>query len=210
MAAVTAAHFLRRRHGFDPRDIGTTVEQTSDLVGERGDGIVVVECPHRFEELAGGADRAGHDHRPRRRIGHPPRQLRSTLRQFVRASLCVVQLQAVRVAAERVGEDDVGPGIDELLVQAHHVVGSVVRPELGRFTGAEAGDHVVGAGGTVGQQHPPGGEKIGERSTHRPQGYPQRIRPPRGRCARAPRASAWRAHRWPRSSPPPGSRGWRR
>ena len=63
-----------------------------------------------------------------------------------------MQLQALAVATERVGQDDVGARIDELLVQGAHLVGFVEVPELGWIAGAEASLEVVGAGGAICQQ----------------------------------------------------------
>jgi hypothetical protein len=66
------------------------------------------------------------------------------------------------VAAERVGQDDVGTRIDELLVQRAHLLGVIGVPELGRITGTKATFEVVGARRPVGEQGATGRQQFGK------------------------------------------------
>jgi hypothetical protein len=134
-------------------------------VGERAEGL---------EQFAGGPDAAGHDHRAGRRVGDLAGEFGGALGQLVGTRLGLVQLEAVRVAPEGVGEDEVGAGVDEALVQALHPLGVIDRPELGRLTRGEALHEVVGARGAVGEQWAAGGQEIRERGTHRVQATPGR------------------------------------
>ena len=82
------------------------------------------------------------------------------------AGLGAVQGEAVAVAAEGVGQDDVGAGVHEPPVQVLHPVGLVDVPELGCLAGLEPHREVVGAGGAVGEQDTLGGEELGETGAH--------------------------------------------
>ena len=82
------------------------------------------------------------------------------------AALGLVQLEAMAVAAEGVGEDDVGAGIDELLMQRAHLVGLIDVPELRRVACTEPAFEVVGARRPVGQQRAAGGQQFRKRSSH--------------------------------------------
>jgi len=127
----------------------------------------VGERAERLEQFAGGPHRTGHHHRPRCSVGHTTGQLRSTLGEFEHAVLGVVQFQTLGAATEAVGEDDVGAGVDELLVQADHTLGVLEIPEFGWMPGGEPDGEIVGTGGAIGQQHIAGGEQLGERGAHR-------------------------------------------
>ena len=72
-----------------------------------------VSAAERREQLPGRTDRAGDDDRAVRRVGHRPGDRRRRLGQLEHPVLGAVQRQPVAVAAERVGEDDVGAGVDE-------------------------------------------------------------------------------------------------
>ncbi len=72
--------------------------------------------------------------------------------QFAGAALGPVQRQAPAIAAETVGEDDVGAGIDEGLVQPAHPLGELLVPQLRRLAGGQAHVEQVGAGRAIGQQ----------------------------------------------------------
>ena len=113
--------------------------------------------PKRNEQLAGRTHRASNNDWPRHRVDDLAREFGRGAGEFVRAVLRLVQLQALAVAAERVGQDDVGASFDELPVQIHHLVGSLDGPELRRVTRHQPGSEVVRAGGAIGEQDPSGG-----------------------------------------------------
>ncbi len=79
------------------------------------------------------------------------------------AVLGVMQLQPVAGAAEGIGEDDVGAGIDEVLVQLRDVLGPGFVPEFRRFTRFQAHGEKRGAGRAVGDEDRLFGEEIGKR-----------------------------------------------
>ena len=66
------------------------------------------------------------------------------------------------IAAEGVGQEDVGAGVDELLMQVPHLLGVVCVPELRRIAGTETTFEVVGPGCTVGQQNAAVRQQIGK------------------------------------------------
>ena len=63
----------------------------------------------------------------------------------------LVQLEPLTSTPEGVREDDVGAGVDELLVQRRHPLRAVDVPELGWLARRESHGEVVRAGGTVGE-----------------------------------------------------------
>jgi len=73
-----------------------------------------------------------------------------------------VQFEAVPVAAEGVGENDFRAGLDETAVQAQDLAGLIDVPEFRRFARAQPGQHVIGAGGAIGQHHGAGFKEFGQ------------------------------------------------
>ena len=79
-----------------------------------------------------------------------------------------MQLETVTIAAEGVGQDDVGARLDELAVQRAHAVGKLEIPDFRRVARDEAHLEIIGAGGTVGEEPGPGIEGFNEgRTRHR-------------------------------------------
>ncbi|MNL41293.1 hypothetical protein D3C87_1636950 [compost metagenome] len=78
------------------------------------------------------------------------------------AILGMVQLQPVAGAAEGVGQDDVGAGIDEVLVQLGDVLGPGLVPDFRRFAGFEAHREQRGSGGAIGKKNASFGDEVGE------------------------------------------------
>ena len=77
-----------------------------------------------------------------------------------------MQRESVPVAAEGIGQDDVGTRFDEPAVQLLDPLGVLDVPEFGRVARRESHLEVVGPRGTVGEQHPTGGEQIGKGRGH--------------------------------------------
>ena len=138
--------------------------------------------PSGLEQLAGRADRSGDEHGSVGGRGDGTGQLGGLLGDLGGAVAVAVQVQPVAVAAERVGEDDVGAGVDERLVQFGHLVRLLEVPELGRLARPEAHPEVVGAGGAVGQQGAIEGEEGVERCPHGDAQASGRNRPPLPTC----------------------------
>ena len=106
-----------RRHGLDPRDVGTARRQAVDLLGERLERFVVGERAERGEQLAGRPDRAGDDDCAGAASATSRASSAACSVELEDAIVRVVQLQAMAVPAERVREDEVGTGVDESPVQ---------------------------------------------------------------------------------------------
>ena len=66
--------------------------------------------------------------------------------------LGLVQLEPVAVAAEGVGQDDVGARLDEAAMQSLHALGMLEVPHFRRVAGDQAHLEQIGAGGAVGEQ----------------------------------------------------------
>ena len=64
-----------------------------------------------------------------------------------------MQREAPAVAAEGIGQDDVGAGIDEGLVQREDAIGMLEVPHLRRIAGHQPHLEQIGSGRAVGEQH---------------------------------------------------------
>jgi hypothetical protein len=137
------------------------------LVPEGGLGGGRVERSDRCQDLAGGPDGARHDDRPRCRVGRLPRHPRRCLVELLDPGLGGMQLQPVGVAAEAVGQDDVGARVDELAMEVDHTVGVVDVPELGAVAGFEAAPEEARAHAAIGQEHAALVEQRAEQVGHR-------------------------------------------
>ena len=142
-----------RRHRLDPGDLRAAFLQALDLLGEGVDRLVIGHRAERHEQLAGRADRARDDHLAAGLVGDAARDLGGALVQLVHAILRIVQLQPLARAAEGIGEDDVGAGIDEILVQRRDLFRGRLVPQFRRLAGFQPHVEQVGAGRAVGQQY---------------------------------------------------------
>ena len=111
------ADLFRRRHGLDPGDFGAARLQAVDLLGKGIDRLVVGERAERHQQFAGRSDRAGDDHLAAGFVGDAAGDFGGPLVELMHPVLRMMQLQPMAGAAEGVGEDDVGAGIDEALMQ---------------------------------------------------------------------------------------------
>ena len=168
------AHFLRRRHGLDPGDVRAAFAQALDLLDEDVDRLVFAQRSERSEEVAGRSDRSGDDDRPPGAVGDFARVLGGETVEFARSSLELVQHQAAAIGPETVGQNDVGAGVDEGLMQALDPVRMLGVPELWRIAGGQAHGEQVGAGRAVRQQRPAFGQK-GLQHVRFSQGPPLRL-----------------------------------
>ena len=126
-------HLFGRRHRLDPRDVGAAGDERLDLLGERLERVGLGELAERLEERARRSDRAGDHHRALGGLGHLAGELGGALRELADPGLGAVEREPVAVAAEGVGQDDVGARVDEPAVQVLDPVGVVDVPELGRL-----------------------------------------------------------------------------
>ena len=114
-----------------------------------------VSGPSGREEVAGRPDRAGDHHRPPGGVGDGAGILRGEAVQLAGAVLEIVQHQPTAIGAEGIGEDDVGAGIDEALVERADRVAMRLVPQLRRIARGEAHVEQVGAGRPVGEERRP-------------------------------------------------------
>jgi hypothetical protein len=97
--------------------------------------------------------RARNDHWSRCRVGRLPRHPCRRLVELADPGLGGMQLEPVGVAAEAVGQDDVGARLDELAMEVDHAIGVVDIPELGAVAGFEPAPEEPGAHAAIGQEH---------------------------------------------------------
>ena len=153
------ADFLGRRHGLDPCDIGAAFLQALDLLDEHLDRLVFSEGSQRGEEVAGRSDGSGDDDRPAGGVRDLARVTGGQTVELAGAVLEPVQHEAAAIAAETVGQDDVGAGVDEGPMQALGPVGMDRVPKLRIVAGGEPHGEEVGAGRAVREQRPTFGQK---------------------------------------------------
>ena len=160
------ADLLERRHGLDPDDVDAAVLQALDLLDEDLDRLVLGQRAERCEEVAGRPDRAGNHHRPPGGIGDGAGVLRGEAVQLAGAILEIVQHQPAAIGAEGIGEDDVGAGIDEALVERTDRVAVRLVPQLRRIARGEAHVEQVRARRPVSEEDWTRGKKRFERCAH--------------------------------------------
>jgi hypothetical protein len=149
------AELFDRRHRLDPDHVGATGDQRVDLLAKDRHRVVLAERAEGLEQLAGGSDGSRDDDRVRCVVG----ELRD-------APFGAVQPEPAAGSAERVGEDDLGPGVHEALMQFHDAFRVLRVPQLRRVAGFEAHAEVVGPGGAVGQHGLAALEKLRQRGPH--------------------------------------------
>jgi hypothetical protein len=116
------ADFIDGGHGFDPDHIDAAGFQAFDLLNKGCNGFVIGEGAERHQKIACRANRARDDNLARRLVGDGAGDFASLLVELVDPVLRVVQLEPVAGAAEAVGQDDVGAGIDKILMQLGDLV----------------------------------------------------------------------------------------
>ena len=115
-----------------------------------------------FKDLAGGAHGARHVNDAARRVGFGLGVLHGRQVELAHPVLRAMKLKPVAVAAEGVGEDDVGPRLDELAVQLAHPVRVFQVPHFRGIARNQAHLEIIGAGGAVGKEPGAGGKGFSE------------------------------------------------
>ncbi|NCZ92729.1 MAG: betaine--homocysteine S-methyltransferase, partial [Actinobacteria bacterium] len=85
-------------------------------------------------------------------------------------------LQAMTITPEGVRQDDVGAGVDELLMETDDALRVIGDPELRRLTRLETNLEIVGAGGTVSEKGPTEREEVLQARSHDANASPSRFR----------------------------------
>ncbi len=127
------------------------------LLGEDLDALLVRERAERCEQLTGGADAAGDGDRTAGLIGGPAGDRHGGGVELGHPGVEIVEGQAEAVAAEGVGEDDVGAGVDEAAMDLFDQVGLLDIEQLRTTAAFEAEGEESGAHGSVGDQGCAGG-----------------------------------------------------
>ena len=155
-------HLFGRGHGLDPQHIGAAFGQRHGLLGKRITCLLEGQWSDRLHDFAGRTHAAGHHHLASAGIGNLARQHGRRAVDLDHAVLPLVQLEPVARAAEAVGQDDVGAGIDKAAVQVADTIRVFEVPQLGRIAGNEADIEQIAAGGAVSQQPGAAGQQAGE------------------------------------------------
>jgi len=87
-----------------------------------------------------------------------------------------VQLQAMTITPEGVRQDDVGAGVDELLMETDDALRMIGDPELRRLTRLETNLEVVGACGSVREKGSTEREEVLQARSHEANASPSRFR----------------------------------
>ena len=128
--------FFLAGHGFDPDDIRATLLQRMGLFFECGHAIGMGERAYGLEDFARGANGTGHDDGAIHSISFRTGVFGGGDVHIGHAVLQIMQLQAIAVAAEGIGENNVGSCRDEPLVQIAHALRVV---EIPHFRGVARG-----------------------------------------------------------------------
>ena len=118
----------------------------------------MVERTQWLKQLARRPDRTGDDNRPPRGIGDFPGEGCRLLVDLMRAPVGLMQRQPPPVAAECVGENDIGTGIDEHLVKRLDPIRMLFVPNLRRVTRHQSHVEQVGTRRTIGEEPGFGGK----------------------------------------------------
>ena len=158
--------FLGGRDRFQPQDIRAAFLQALGLFVEHLDRQFVGQRPHRHHDVPGRPDRTGDHDGPARRIGDLAAQFGPKAVQLPHAVLAVMQLQAGRVAAEGVGQEDVAARIHGVGIQLLDPVRVIHVPEFRCIARRQAHVEQVGPGCPVGHQPVTGFKQAGKSVGH--------------------------------------------
>ena len=106
-------HLLQGRHGLDPDHIGPTGFQAFDLLDKDIDSGLLSQCTQRREQIARWPHRTCHHNCAARGIGHITGNLCRLAIEVMHTILGIVQHQATPIAAEGIGQDDIGPSFNK-------------------------------------------------------------------------------------------------
>ena len=135
-----------------PDEIGAALRESFDLFDEDGGRVLFADRPKRREKVARGADGAGHDHRSTCRVGDGPRVGGRQPVELANPAIEPVQHETTTVRPERVGQNDVGAGIDEVPMQPTDTVRVGLVPQFGRLARQQAHGKEIRSGRAIGEQ----------------------------------------------------------
>ncbi len=136
-------------HRLDAQDVRAGFREHCDLLLERRLDGLGGRVAEGLQQLTGRADRGRDERAPGDRA---PNRLHCLPVDARARAVEAVQLQAERAAAEGVGRDQVGPGLE---VEARHLldhVGTLEREPLRRLPGGQAAQHELSAPRPVADQ----------------------------------------------------------
>ncbi len=152
-AADRRRQLVLGEHGLDPGDIDAARLERCRLFRECRLGVRRLAGAKRRQDLAGRPHRARDDHRPARPRRDRAGDLGGGAIDLGDPVAGIVEVEAVAVAAEAVGQDDVGAGLDEAAMDRGHPLRLVEIPQLARRAIGEAEREQAGAHAAIGQQH---------------------------------------------------------
>ena len=149
--------------GLDPNHVRPGVGQRFALFYEHLDAALVGEGAQRFEELSCGPDAPCDRHRAVGQVCSPSRHRDTGPVQLGHTVAELVEVETEPVSSERVGEDDVGAGLDEPAMDLLHEVALLDVEQLGAASALEAKREERGPHRPVGHEILVVGEQTGER-----------------------------------------------
>ena len=136
--AHSGFHLLQVAHCFGEDEVGAGFGHDSDLFGEELRGLVHSHHAEGIEQFSGRADGGPHQHIAGL-VGDFARQLHTGCIQFSQSVLQVMHFEPGGGAAEGVGGNDVGSGLDVAAIDRLHGVRVHHIPQFGRVAACEAG-----------------------------------------------------------------------
>ena len=147
-------------HRLDPDEVDATGHERGSLLGEDVDRLVVVERPGRGEDRAARTDVAGDQRVATGRIDLAAQEDRGGLVELGDAVLEAVQAEPHPVATERVGHEDLRPGVEVAAMDPADDVRLGQVPDLGRVAEHQAVGEEHRAHRAVGEDRPVGGDQL--------------------------------------------------
>ena len=163
-------------HRLDPDQVDPARHEGGGLLGEDVDRLVVVERAGRGEDRAARTDVARDERVAAGRVDLAAQEDRRGLVELRDTVLQPVQAEAHAVATERVGHEDLRPGVEVAAVDAPDDVGLGQVPDLGRVTEQQAVGEQHRAHRAVGDDRPVRRDELAPARTRGPAIGPQALR----------------------------------
>jgi hypothetical protein len=129
--------------------------ESRGLLRERLAGRIQAQGSQRLENLPGRTHAAGNEHHASGAIGLGARDGGCRFIELRDSVFGLVQLQSMPGTAEAIGQNNIGPRLDEGAVQLRNPLGVSGVPKFGCIARLQSALEQVAAGGAVGQQPRP-------------------------------------------------------